>query len=107
MEKCKHERIMVKDLLDEVECDMQNKFKRENAVLKKQLDIEHTRVEEMNTIFHNIIIVLLGLAADRKIDTNSAWLLQRALESDLVPNFGGSKAVLLDWLQKTIDFEEE
>lgn len=107
MEKCKHERIMVKDLLDEVEQDMQSKFKRENAVLKKQLDIEHTRVEEMNTIFHNIIIVLLGLAADRKIDTNSAWLLQRALGSDLVPNFGGSKAVLLDWLQKTIDFEEE
>ena len=107
MEKCKHERIMVKDLLDEVEQDMQSKFKRENAVLKKQLETEHTRVEEMNTIFHNIIIVLLGLAADHKIDTNSAWLLQRALESDLVPNFGGSKVVLLDWLQKTIDFEED
>ena len=107
MEKCKHERIAVKDILDEVECDMQSKFKRENVVLKKQLETEHTRVEEMNTIFHNIIIVLLGLAADHKIDSNSAWLLQRALESDLVPNFGGSKVVLLDWLQKTIDFDED
>ena len=107
MEKCKHDRETTRALLDEVESDMQSKFKRENAVLKKQLEIEHTRVEEMNTIFHNIVIVLLGLAADRKIDTNSAWLLQRTLENDLVPNFGESKAVLLDQLQKIIDFEED
>lgn len=92
------DRKTISEVVEEVDKDMDMKWKNQNKLLKQRVESLEAKIEEYHNFEMALMVQLQSIATTGKLDGPQAWMLRRLLDWDQIPSFCGLKESLLDQL---------